>query len=290
MVARGPCRLCASVRRVSTGHPLLRGIVDDAALFPPGSAAMPDALAAHPHHKRAAYAELVGRFLCPASRVGELIEVLHEEHTLALGLIGDTGVAGLPAALALAEGDHRLAVEAVEIRPDGDTDLTEAVEDVLAALPPLPAFVELPRTPGWTGGLDAVAAAGRGAKLRTGGLSATAFPTADELATFVLACVERDVPFKCTAGLHHAVHHRDAETGFVHHGFLNLLLATHAAVQGADRTGVAALLDEEDTAVLRAAYDQIGDHDARRTRGAFVGFGSCSVLEPVADLDALGLL
>lgn len=275
---------------MSAGPALFTAIVDDAALFPPGSASMPDALAAHPHHKRALYADLVGRFLCPASRVQELIEVLPEDHELSLALIADTGPDGLADALALGRQDHRLNVEAVEVRPPDGPDLADAVEQVLATLPPMLAFVELPRTPGWTGGLDAIAAAGRGAKLRTGGLHADAFPTPDDLATFVLACVERDVPFKCTAGLHRAIRHHDESSGFVQHGFLNIVLATHAAVLGEGAQAVTALIAEQEAAPLLAAYEQVSDHEARRARGAFVGFGSCSVLEPVDDLTRLGLL
>ena len=54
-------------------RPLLDGLIDDAALFPPGNAPMPAAVAGAPASTaRPSYAELVGPFLCPASRVGEL--------------------------------------------------------------------------------------------------------------------------------------------------------------------------------------------------------------------------
>lgn len=275
---------------MAAGHPLFTAIVDDAALFPPGNAAMRDALAAHPHHKASSYADVVGRFLCPASRLGELLELLPENGELAVGVIADTGVAGLSDALAVGHADHRLDIEAVELKPPAGPDLTEAVEAALAGLPALLAFVELPREPGWTGGLDAIAAAGRGAKLRTGGETAVEFPTTQELADFIVACVRQDVPFKCTAGLHHAVRHRDETTGLDHHGFLNIALATHAAVLGEQPGDVLALLDEQDGQRLASAYRHVTDHDARRTRGLFVGFGSCSILDPVNDLTSLGLL
>jgi hypothetical protein len=275
---------------MSTGHPLFTALIDDAALFPPGCASMPDALAAHPHHKAAMYADVVGRFLCPASRLQELIEVLPEDRDIELSLIADTGPPGLQDALALGRDDHRLDVEAVEVRPADEPDLMESVERVLESLPPILGFVELARSPGWTGGLDAIAAAGRGAKLRTGGATAGAFPTEAELAEFIAACVERDVPFKCTAGLHNAVRHRDSITGFEHHGFLNVALATHAAVLGEGLPAITAFVAEQDGERLVSAYRQLTDHDARRTRGLFVGFGSCSVLEPVNDLTQLGLL
>lgn len=275
---------------MSTGHPLFTALVDDAALFPPGCASMTDAVAAHPHHRAARYADLVGRFLCPASRVGELIDTLAGKRQLALGLIADTGPAGLPGALELAHGDQRLDVEAVEIAVSGGADLSSAVEAVLPQLPPLLCFVELPRVPDWSRALDAVAAAGRGAKLRTGGETAAMFPSEEEVTRFITACAERDVPFKCTAGLHRAVRHRDPATGHEHHGFLNVALATHAAVLGEGAGPVCALLAEQDSARLVESFARVTDHDARRTRSLFVGFGSCSILEPVRDLTALGLL
>ncbi|CAN5167165.1 hypothetical protein BH20ACT5_BH20ACT5_13900 [soil metagenome] len=275
---------------MSTVHPLFTALIDDAALFPPECASMADALAAHPHHKAAPYAGLVGRFLCPASRVGELIEVLAEDRRLAVGLIVDTGLPGLAEAQHLLGADHRLELEVVEIAPEPEEPLLAAVRAALAALPPVMAFVEIPRRPDWLAALDAVAAAGRGAKLRTGGRTAALFPTEHQLTSFITACTERDVPFKCTAGLHRAVRHRDANTGFEQHGFLNIALATHAAVIGAGRGAVDALIAERDGARLVEAFGQVTHHDAARTRALFVGYGSCSILEPVHDLSALGVL
>ena len=55
------------------------------------------------------------------------------------------------------------------------------------------------------------------------------FPSPEELAGFLWACAEAAVNFKATAGLHGAVRHRDERTGFVHHGFLNLVLGTARA-------------------------------------------------------------
>ena len=53
--------------------------------------------------------------------------------------------------------------------------------------------------------------------------------------TWVRDAVARSVPFKCTAGLHQAVRHTGATTGFEHHGYLNILLATARAVGGRRR-------------------------------------------------------
>ena len=47
----------------------------------------------------------------------------------------------------------------------------------------------------------------------------TRSPSEAELAAVVAACAGPRLPFKLTAGLHHAVRHLDPETGFEQHGF-----------------------------------------------------------------------
>ena len=79
-------------------------------------------------------------------------------------------------------------------------------------------------------------------KFRTGGLEADKFPSPEQLAGWIDAALDRETPFKCTAGLHHAIAHRDHHTGFPHHGFLNVLLATRQAFDGASVSEVATLL------------------------------------------------
>jgi hypothetical protein len=120
------------------------------------------------------------------------------------------------------------------------------------------------------------------AKVRCGG---AVVPSVDELASFVRECHERDVPFKATAGLHHAVRN-GAE-----HGFLNLL----AAVVFGDEE--AALAEEDagafalDGASFRWRDRAAGPEElaaARRER--LHAIGSCSFFEPVEELAALGLL
>jgi hypothetical protein len=101
--------------------------------------------------------------------------------------------------------------------------------------------------------------------------------------------LDRELAFKCTAGLHHAIHHRDEATGLEHHGFLNVLLATRASLDGEGIDGVAAVLEE--TAGEELAGRLSADPDqAARTRRWFTSFGSCSVLEAHEDLVELGLL
>ena len=271
------------------------GLVDDAALFPPGDAPMAASVPAHAR-LRAELGNLVGPFVVPAGRLDELVDVLGD------GAPGDAGLpvsliaaaADLPGAVARVAQVPGVRLAAVEVPGVADgAEWRRAARDAAGAghRTPLdgvpadvPAYVELPRTAARDDLLDALAATGTRAKLRTGGLRADLFPTPAELADTITACVRRGVPFKCTAGLHAALPHTDLATGFAHHGFLTVLLAAHAAATGGDPE---AWLREHDAdevvAGLRGA-------DLPRARAAFTSFGTCSVLEPVADLRALGLL
>ena len=105
------------------------------------------------------------------------------------------------------------------------------------------------------------------------------------------ACVSRGVRLKCTAGLHHAVRHTDPATGFEHHGFLNVLLAVEALTEGRiGRCGRGLAAGDRFAASLGRAVGLWSPADMARTRAVFTSFGTCSVLEPVDDLVALGLL
>ncbi|MEJ7755398.1 MAG: hypothetical protein WKF83_02780 [Nocardioidaceae bacterium] len=106
--------------------------------------------------------------------------------------------------------------------------------------------------------LEAAAEAGVRLKFRTGGVAAEAFPSEQELAGAIVAAVARGVPFKCTAGLHNAARHRDAATGFEHHGFLNVLLATSLAVEGAATADLSAMLAEVDGTTLASQVRSAG--------------------------------
>lgn len=268
---------------------LLEHLIDDAALFPPGSAPMPLAVAVHRAVKVGPLGWLVGRFVCPASRVVEAIEQLHPGDAFAVALVADTGIVGLPVALSQVRAEERLALLAVEAAVPAGPDLVGGVRETLAALPTdVRCYLELPRVPQWQSALAVIAAeGGRGVKLRTGGAKAKAFPSEREVADFIAGCVTAGVPFKCSAGLHRAVRHSDRRRRFEHHGFLNIALAACAAVQGDDPLPV---LAERDAETVAAAIRDLDEETVSRARSLYAGFGSCSIAEPAGDLLALGLL
>jgi hypothetical protein len=112
------------------------------------------------------------------------------------------------------------------------------------------------------------------------------FPSPSDLAAVIVACHERGVPFKLTAGLHRAVRHNNPETGFTHHGFLNILAACLMAAEGASPAAVSECLAASDPVPLIEAVRAVRDEP----RPLWTGFGSCDISEPVDDLVAFGLL
>ena len=265
-------------------QPFWVGLVDDAATFPPGDAPLDTALGA--------YADRAG----PAARLVRSLVVRDTDlpqvpagTPVSVVLTGGAGqvhgpaqlcqrrdlpVAGLEVALRDVDdpaGNARRVVAAVDAaRGEGVLD-----EDA-------PVFVELPAgdpTYSWLAAADEVAAAELRLKLRTGGLESDAFPTPERLAAWIDAALDRELPFKCTAGLHRALPHLDAD-GCAHHGFLTLLAATRVAFDGGSPDDVVSTLRRDDPADLLTL-------DLAGARRWFTSFGSCSIDEPLADLREL---
>ncbi|MFC0070803.1 hypothetical protein ACFFQW_43920 [Umezawaea endophytica] len=272
--------------------PLLARLVDDAALFPPGNASMPDAVRGHLDARVGEWAGAIGLFLCPASRLAELITELIKVKPvkpIALSLVIDTGLGGVPKAVSIVESrSELLALRMVEMPAPSDVDevwlerVSEFVpEDVIRVVEPRRGGAE------WLDGVRRVIEHGSWPKLRCGGVSKENFPSVDEVADFLAVVTHSGVAFKATAGLHHAVRQTDEATGVTHHGFLNLLVATARSLSGGD---VREALASTDGAALAAEASKLADPAAHAVRGVFASYGSCSLADPIADLDALDLL
>ena len=232
----------------------LEHLIDHAALFPPASMSMAEALAEDARVRTAETGWIVGRFVVPASQLAEL------------------GDAGLPlSVVADADVPEDARIEAVEGRLGNS--LLQSPAD-------LERYVE--QETGDLSWLEELGGHGARAKVRCGG---ERVPTVDELAAFVRRCRDLGVPFKATAGLHHAV-----RTGG-EHGFLNLLAASCLGFEEA-------VLADEDPAAFRLTPERFswrgqgcdGEKVAEVRRDLFTSFGSCSVQEPVDELEKLGIL
>lgn len=290
----------------------LARLVDDAAIFPPGNADLRSALEAHREHQRAPYANLVGPFVVSDVRIPALIALRETAEPgrsepaepLPVTVVVTGGAGAIEGAVRWVTGTDQLALRSLEFALRDEEDLVHNARRVTTAIDQLLAdghlgddvdlYVEPPRlldgsAPSypWLGALDEVAAGDYRLKFRTGGTRADAFPSSAELATCIESALDRELPFKCTAGLHRASRHRDDATGFEHHGFLNVLLATRA---GLDGESPADLLEESGPEALTGRLDAVGPDALASTRRWFTSFGSCSVLEPLEDLHDLGLL
>ena len=277
-------------------RPIFRGLFDDASLFPPASLPMADAVAGHLGHKVAWYREMCGLFVCADAKVTELSAAVTAagvaEVDVALVLPG--GTAGLDAAVDDVFADPRLRLRAVELPAAARDDITIAVADVAAALDRTPlagaaAFIEVPARDFTTAAARTIDDHRYRAKVRTGGTTAQAFPDDQTLANCLVTLAQARLAFKCTAGLHHAVRHRAADTGFEHHVFLNVLLAAAAALDDATREQVAAELADRDAARVAAKISNLDAETVSAVRTLFTSFGTCSTDEPVNDLVTLGL-
>jgi hypothetical protein len=261
-------------------------LIDDAAIFPPGNAAFSDAVAAFDARGPEDGADLVGSFVVRDTDLPQLRGTLLP---LSIVITGGAGQLAGPTEFIRRTNPALVGME-IAVRdlddPAGNVRRIVAASDELETEWPI--FVELPQTEvdhGWLAAADVAAEAGMLLKFRTGGLDAAAFPSAAVLASWIDAALDRETQFKCTAGLHRAVRHT-GEDGFEHHGFLNVLLATKMAWDGAGSGSVTDMLEERnpDSLVRELLTDA---HSARRW---FTSFGSCSVAEPLADLKELGLL
>ncbi|MCC6357527.1 MAG: hypothetical protein IT450_02180 [Phycisphaerales bacterium] len=138
-----------------------------------------------------------------------------------------------------------------------------------------------------------------GLKLRTGGVTADAFPSTEQVAYIIQQCRDAHVPMKFTAGLHHPLRRFDPGVRTMMHGFLNIFAAVtlaHAALL--DFHDILAVVEELDAKNFEFSDEFVCWNDASATideiqyaraeRG--LSFGSCSFDEPCDDLRAMRLL
>jgi hypothetical protein len=280
----------------------LDSIVDDAALFPPASVPLEQAVTDHVAHREAEYAALVGGFVVSDVKVADLAKVVAGRGSpLDCHLVVTGGAGAIEPAVTWLTRSDGLSLRALEFALRDEDDLAhnarrlvQVLDSLEEALDDVTVFAEPPQlhgapSHGWLAALDELAAREIHLKFRTGGVSSDLFPSPAALATCIEASLDRELPFKCTAGLHHAVRHRDETDGLDHHGFLNVLLATRASLDGNTLDEVAAVLDDTDGEAVAARLSADPDL-AARTRRWFTSFGSCSVLEAHEDLVDLGLV
>jgi hypothetical protein len=304
--AYNPCSMSAI-------RALLTGSIDYAGLFPPAALSMAAAVENYARYQDEPAAWALGRFVVSASRIPELEDVASRSlpqdpaaHLWRLAVLAGPDPAGDLEIIAALNRRHSqgggpaLVADTIEVKASS----VSAIEEIMHRIPrSLQAYVEVPIERDPRDLLAAVARLGGRAKVRTGGITADAFPTTSDVIRFMRRCVEANVPFKATAGLHHPLRGEyrltyapDSPTG-VMFGFLNLFLASAFLRVGMEDAEAARLLEEGSLEALQ--FDDAGVtwkghrvslktlHDARRV--GVVSFGSCSFTEPIGDLEAIHL-
>jgi len=307
---------------------LMTGLIDYAGLFPPARLAMGAACEEYLRSSMSEFEWALGRFVCPVSRLEEF-----EKHASMLlpGTAGTSGyrerVVGEPWRLSVlidapnldalnkaldqidrfneahSREDNGLAtIDMIELKALAPVFIDEAMDVIPEDL--FPCF-EFPIAGDCRGFVAALAGNSAAAKVRTGGLTPDAIPSSSDLAAFLHACARADVPFKATAGLHHAVRSEfplDSVPGApvgVMHGFLNLFVAAALVrVRGLDERMTREAIDDRMEGSFRFSETQAGWHEhsvdaaeLARVRESFaLSFGCCSFEEPLNELRKMELV
>lgn len=291
---------------------LVAGAVDYAGLFPPASLDMPAAVESYARYLRDTQSAMLGRFVAPVVRLREFDE--------AAASLLPRGQDSQPWRLSALSGpdlgaDIDLALR-FNSRHEADSEIGHAVIDALEvkvaardeifaassiAPPQFATFFEIPIGEDPAALIAAIARAGAFAKARTGGVTPTAFPTAADVARFMMCCRDARVAFKLTAGLHHPLRAQyrltyapDAPRG-VMFGYLNMFVAATLAWSGAGESLVTDCLLATDARDFEFRDDAvtfrgttIPTQVVADSRANFIiSFGSCSFREPVDELAEL---
>lgn len=293
---------------------LLTSLIDYAGLFPPAELQMRAAVPRYAGDRDGSHAWMLGRFVLPLAQLDEFehwfdeLPAARRERPWALTVLAGRSLQADARKIADFnrrhgdEGRRDARIESIELKVHSLDDVARAA-DVIAE--PSDVYFEIGLATDPQEWLAAVAAAGGRAKVRTGGVSPEMFPAVSQVARFLQVAAAQKVPFKATAGLHHAVRSEHplvgdhAHTVVAMHGFLNLFLA--ASLCYTDRAGnalVEAVLDERSGAAF--VFDEnsvsvqgrrLSCEDLATTRRRFaISSGSCSLDEPVEDLKSLSLI
>lgn len=280
---------------------LIHDLVDYAGLFPPAGLEMTAAVRNYARYFDNEQRLALGRFVVPVARLDEFATLAcaawESGPTWCVSALGSADASSDAALIEKFNDKHAgaLRVDVVEMKVTSGDEIARAAYAHGSTL-----YCEI-------GGdqldlLRVMRDQECRAKIRTGGLTPDAFPSAARVAGFIAACRDAEVAFKATAGLHHPVRCERALTyeanspRGVMHGFVNLFLAAvllHGGgeVREAERllleTDARAFHFDDDAATWRGhrwSVEQI-----REARANFaIAFGSCSYEEPLDDMRALG--
>ncbi len=281
---------------------LLTGLIDYAGLFPPASVPMVEAVRNYAEYRRGEHAWMLGRFIVPVGRLAEFGEAGAELGQVAqwpLSVLASSAE-DLQRLRELNANSGTLAIDAVELKTASAAEIRAARASVG---PSVALYFETPLAD-MPDLLPTMAEAEAYAKLRTGGITSEQIPNTTDVFDFLQSTIATGVPFKATAGLHHLLRSEQPLTydagvpRVTVHGFVNLFVAATVLYNRINDDDALAILNETDPAAFVFEDDEMRWRDRvtlateriAEARRIALSFGSCSFVEPVADLRELGWL
>ncbi|MDQ0247706.1 hypothetical protein J2S09_005359 [Bacillus fengqiuensis] len=305
-------------------HAFLSRLIDYAGLFPPASLLLETSIDNYTAYRTCEDSWMLGRFIIPAGQLDGLHSYVlrfSKGKPLGISAIGrrsdhrETCLEGLHQDLENIVSFSKDHVDLVNIdvfeMPLPPFAAHRELLNVIAAETAkhgLQTFCEMtsPLNGDWehhlVGTLDAIVAhnaeseAVLGFKLRTGGVTAAAFPTPEQVAAVLIGCRDRGIALKFTAGLHHPIRMYREEVGTKMHGYLNVFAAGMLAhVYNLDREETAEILADEESVSFSFTTKGLSWRNlivpvaemVRLRKTAFCSYGSCSFDEPRDDLRML---
>lgn len=298
---------------------LLAHSIDYAGMFPPCNLALKPALQNHAKYIRESDAWMLSTFILPTGQFAAVsgnLAQFDRKHPLRVSALGsktETVTAFRPAFEEAMEAIRKFAAEHAGVVSIDQFEMLLPVDVDLATLAEAAGmFGEMKLHVFWETPADtaehAIALLAQhnskknirvlGCKLRTGGVTADAFPSAAHIGGALIAAARNRVPIKFTAGLHHPVRQFRDEVKTKMHGFLNVLGAgVLAAEHDWDEGQISRMLEDEnadsfsfDETIFAWREWEIATDRIHARRKLITSFGSCSFDEPREDLHAINLL
>ena len=303
--------------RAASLRVLLTHAIDYAGMFPPCSLGLEPALKNQAEYVQSSDAWMLGAFVLPIQQFDatrQLLSQFDAQHPLRVAALGPKTASADAFLEALDDADAAIrslsrhnvdliSMSHLEMLMPDKVDVA-SLKEAKSILGDLPVFWEAPpdraeQTIALLAEVNSDAdSATFGYKLRTGGVTADAFPTSLQIAKALVTPATHQLPIKFTAGLHHPLRQYREEVQTKMHGFLNVFgAAVLAAEHRWDANQTAIMLEDENVGSFSFTDDffawrewRIDIKRLQYRRRFVVSFGSCSFDEPREDLRRLNLL
>ena len=289
---------------------LLNELIDYAGLFPPAGEDMKTAVENYAEYLRGPDRKALGKFIVPLARLDELEDAAADLFPRTLGsapwrisvLVADdvrlaAETMGKFNARHSSEARRGLArIEVAELKASTIEEISNQQRDLPRTFT---SYFEIPLSADVRSLVRAIREVSSRAKVRTGGITAAAFPSPQSIIDFMIACRAEAVAFKATAGLHHPIraeyrltYEEGSATGMMY-GFLNVFIAAALVAAGETEAVALAALEETNQSAFEFGDDYLQWRDKRVSADQLaavradnaISFGSCSFREPIDELE-----